>query len=125
MKYCLDYDQYGEGQCARREKNYPGVVLTTAHSSKGMEWPIVFNDISHYHTKGLTREEVEEKRRLLFVSSTRARDELYLTGQSVAYGAKGKRVFNQFLMECHEILGEPFSFENPYEKTKSAGTRVS
>ena len=125
MKYCLDYDQYGEGQCARREKNYPGVVLTTAHSSKGMEWPIVFNAISHYHTKGLTREEVEEKRRLLFVSSTRARDELYLTGQSVAYGAKGKRVFNQFLMECHEILGEPFSFENPYEKTKSAGTRVS
>ena len=58
----------------------------TAHSSKGLEWPVVYNMISKYDAESLnTSEKIEERRRLLFVSATRARDELYITGQWKSY----------------------------------------
>lgn len=72
-----------------------------------MEWPIVINEISKYHDKNLVNEDVEEKRRLFFVSATRARDELYVVSQRYAYGSKGNgnnipdtRVQNRFLEEA-------------------------
>ena len=60
IEYGHDFYDYGEKETEKREKDYPGVVLTTAHSSKGKEWPVVFNGISHYHTKRLAVEDVEE-----------------------------------------------------------------
>lgn len=107
LEYILDFGLYGEKEAAKRCKDYPGIVLTTAHSSKGMEWPIVINEISKYHDKNLVNEDVEEKRRLFFVSATRARDELYIVSQRYAYGSKGNgknildtRVQNRFLEEA-------------------------
>ena len=121
IEYGHDFYDYGEKETEKREKDYPGVVLTTAHSSKGKEWPVVFNGISHYHTKRLAVEDVEEKRRLLFVSATRARDLLYITSQSVAFGDKDNRTYNRFLVESFHVLGKEFSGNNPYDKTtKSA-----
>lgn len=122
IEYAHDFYDYGEKETEKREKDYPGIVLTTAHSSKGMEWPIVFNGISHYHSKRMTFEETEEKRRLLFVSATRARDHLFITGQSVAYGDKENRTYNKFLVESFHVLNKEFSSNNPYEKTKAAKT---
>ena len=90
----------------RRTRRYPGVQLITAHSSKGLEYPIVYDDISDYESKELrTQEDIEETRRLLFVSATRARDELYVLSTYVSYGAKGKHVYNRFLNESYQILG--------------------
>ena len=108
LEYMLDFRVYGEREAAKRCKDYPGVVLTTAHSSKGMEWPIVIDEISKYHDKNLRDEkDIEEKRRLFFVSATRARDELYVVAQRYAYGSKGNgksipdtRVQNIFLREA-------------------------
>ena len=61
------------------------------------------------------------KRRLLFVSATRARDLLYITSQSVAFGDKDNRTYNRFLVESFHVLGKEFSGNNPYDKTiKSA-----
>ena len=108
LEYMLDFGVYGEREAAKRCKDYPGVVLTTAHSSKGMEWPIVIDEISKYHDKNLRDEkDIEEKRRLFFVSATRARDELYVVAQRYAYGSKGNgksipdtRVQNIFLREA-------------------------
>lgn len=73
-----------------------------------MEWPIVIDEISKYHDKNLRDEkDIEEKRRLFFVSATRARDELYVVAQRYAYGSKGNgesipdtRVQNIFLREA-------------------------
>lgn len=125
LDYVMDYDEFGEGETAKREQNYPGVVLTTAHSSKGLEWNIVFNSVTKYHTKKVTAEDVEERRRLLFVSATRARDELYITGQTIAYGSKervvkgevvGGYTYNLFLTEAMDAVGETLSLDNPYDK---------
>lgn len=130
LEYALNYEEYGENQDKKRERHYPGIVLTTAHSSKGMEWKVVVDEISSYHQKSLpanlkryNTSEVEEKRRLLFVSATRARDELHVIGQYKAYGCKPRtkkeedtRVYNGFLEESYEAVGKVFSTINPYDE---------
>lgn len=90
----------------KMDQDYEGVVLSTAHSSKGLEWPYVINTISDYDNARLHRAQnvldVEETRRLLFVSMTRAREELLVTGAYVAY-KKDDEVYNQFLKELYVI----------------------
>lgn len=59
------------------------LVLSTVHSAKGLEWDTVF--VMHLvegkfpSSMAQTDEELEEERRLLYVASTRARKNLYLT----------------------------------------------
>lgn len=106
--YVKAFDAYGSTLAIRREQKYPGVVLTTAHSSKGLEWKIVYNMISAYDF-GETRvscEEFEERRRLLFVSSTRAKDELYVTGQYISYSRDDDYVLNKFLEDAFDAVGD-------------------
>ena len=118
-KFIFDFETFGQGQTAKRKLRYPGVVLTTSHSSKGLEWPVIINDVSKYHKKELNEEETEAERRLFFVSATRARDKLYIVGKKVAYGSKAKktRYFNQFLIESYEILGEEMDTVEPKTET--------
>lgn len=40
VEYCNDFLVFGTKNEARREHDYPGIVLTTCHSSKGLEWPV-------------------------------------------------------------------------------------
>lgn len=59
------------------------VVLSTVHQAKGLEWPIVFviwlADGRFPAAKALKNpENLEEERRLLYVATTRAKEELYL-----------------------------------------------
>ncbi len=110
IQYCNDFILYGAECAVKREHDYPGVVLTTAHSSKGLEWNVVFNSISGYDSPEIRRKNqlLEEKRRLFFVSSTRARDELYITGQYIAYGAQEEGIYNIFLQEAFDILNQKF-----------------
>ena len=104
------FERFGGKVTYKRTKDYPGVVLTTAHSSKGLEWPIVFAEITKFHEKtpggfGASSERkakaIEEKRRLLFVTITRARDELYIVGQYKAYGSKKDQVYNLSLIHIY------------------------
>ena len=71
IDYLRDFQLYGDGTEYRRTRKYPGVMLSTAHSSKGLEWKVVYNTISKYP---VNRRNIEETRRLFFVSATRARD---------------------------------------------------
>ena len=116
-EYCKDFLLYGEKNEARREHDYPGVVLTTAHSSKGLEWPVVFASLSKFDEEknnmhilgGKHALEREERRRLLFVTATRARDELYITSRYIAYGQKGSYTYNLFLEDSYDCMGEVFN----------------
>ena len=117
VEYCDDFLVFGTKNEARREHDYPGVVLTTCHSSKGLEWPIVYASLSQFDSEkkslhagsGAAIRALEEVRRLLFVTATRARDELYVTGKYVAYGKKGHYTYNQFLKDSYEANGQIFS----------------
>ena len=59
------------------------MILSTIHSSKGLEWDAVFilglADGRFPHSKAQYGEQWEEERRLLYVAATRARKYLYLT----------------------------------------------
>lgn len=114
LGYINDFNRFGEKVAKKMEQTYQGVVLTTAHSSKGLEWKVLFNSITGFDKKQLHSgrnavEKVEETRRLLFVSVTRARDLLYITGQYVAYGKKDDYTYNQFLMEVYQLLELEFN----------------
>lgn len=106
IDYCRDFSMYGEGVEYRRIEDYPGVALVTAHSSKGREWKVVYNTVTKYQkSSSMATGTIEETRRLLFVSATRARDELYITGQYYT-GTKAHHVENQFLRESFDAAGE-------------------
>ncbi|MDA8090217.1 MAG: UvrD-helicase domain-containing protein [Nitrospiraceae bacterium] len=67
----------------KEEKPF-GVVLTTFHSAKGLEFPVVFiacleEDVLPHKKSALPGEDIEEERRLFYVGITRAMKELYLT----------------------------------------------
>ena len=110
IDYCRDFSLYGDGVEYRRTDSYPGVALVTAHSSKGLEWPIIYNTITRYQKSAVMRTvDVEETRRLLFVSATRARDELFITGL-YANGTKMNKVENRFLKELFDIVSKGWNY---------------
>lgn len=100
-EYIIDFERFGKKQTARKEKSYNGVVLSTMHSSKGKEWPIVFCSVSKLHPRTLQAADIPEKNRLLFVACTRAKAELHITGVDIAFkSASAGDIENMFLAEC-------------------------
>jgi DNA helicase-2/ATP-dependent DNA helicase PcrA len=81
------------------------VILMTAHSAKGLEFPLVFivglEDGLFPHSRSATdRAELEEERRLAYVAMTRAERYLYVTH------AMKRRVYGE------ELASEPSPFLN-------------
>jgi DNA helicase II / ATP-dependent DNA helicase PcrA len=74
-------DSIGDVLAVDEDEGY--VTLSTIHSAKGLEWRAVFviwvADGRFPGPMSVSPEELEEERRLMYVASTRARDELYLT----------------------------------------------
>lgn len=111
-EYVMDFERFGQKQTARKEKAYNGVVLSTMHSSKGKEWPVVFCSVTKMHGRDLKPEDIDEKNRLLFVACTRAKKELYISGVAIAFSSTMQGdVENMFLAECIEV------YENMYGST--------
>ncbi|MFR3568901.1 MAG: ATP-dependent helicase [Paraclostridium sordellii] len=84
---------------SRNNKNSEGVIFTTMHSAKGLEFPYVYiigaNEGTIPHEKSYDieddkkrKEAIEEERRLLYVGITRAQDELYISYPKNKYGRK-------------------------------------
>ncbi|CEO11998.1 DNA helicase [[Clostridium] sordellii] len=89
----------GEIVESRNNKNSEGVIFTTMHSAKGLEFPYVYiigaNEGTIPHEKSYDieddkkrKEAIEEERRLLYVGITRAQDELYISSPKNKYGRK-------------------------------------
>lgn len=113
IKYLDDFEIFGENMSYKRSTLGDGVMLITAHSSKGLEWKYVFGSVTGFHKAGdkrMSRRKIEELRRLLFVLITRARDELKLYGMyAVSGNSNENRVYNMFLRECYEALGATYA----------------
>ena len=70
-----DVDNYDE--------NAPAVVMMTVHSSKGLEFPVVFlpgleENIFPSAQTSVSEDELEEERRLMYVAITRAKKRLFI-----------------------------------------------
>lgn len=115
ITYLKAFEKYGSNVTYKKVENYVGaVMLTTGHSSKGLEWPNVYISVTGFHKeKFKSKEDEEEKRRLFYVAITRAAEKLTITGKTIAYSEKvtsedekGKKkietiyIPNQFLAEA-------------------------
>lgn len=89
----------------KQDVKLDAVTLTTAHSSKGKEWSIVINSIDYYKYKDIVSDlkALEEERRLLFVSITRAKDELYITYNTNEGKARNKGQYSLFADELEGV----------------------
>ncbi|BAO04754.1 superfamily I DNA and RNA helicases [Clostridium botulinum B str. Osaka05] len=87
------------------DKKYDAIVLTTAHSSKGKEWSVVINSINKYKYEDIKNDLdlLEEERRLLFVSLTRAKNELYITYNTNQNKARNKGKYCLFADELQDV----------------------
>jgi DNA helicase-2/ATP-dependent DNA helicase PcrA len=69
------------------------LILSTAHSSKGKEWDVVFvihasDGVFPMSRAADDEDALEEERRLLYVAMTRARDQLYVTYPLHSYATR-------------------------------------
>lgn len=90
--------------------NKKGVVLSTIHSIKGLEFDVVFVTALEEGIFPAIRDEVdiEEERRVAYVACTRAKEKIYLTcaTRRLIYGRIVKNSKSRFLTEylnCHEL----------------------
>lgn len=76
------YQQELKEQAADRNRHGEGVVLSTMHAAKGLEYDTVYiidaNEGITPHEKAVLEEDVEEERRLFYVAMTRAKNQLLI-----------------------------------------------
>lgn len=86
-------------QSYKNQDEQKGIVLTTMHSAKGLEFEVVFvigcieGIIPHQKSK--SNDEIEEERRLFYVALTRAKTLLYISILNTKY--ENKAVPSRFL----------------------------
>jgi superfamily I DNA/RNA helicase len=95
------------------EKVSSGVTLISFHSSKGLEFPVVFiagtEEEILPHRKSIDADGgIEEERRLFYVGITRAMKELFITytGHRKKYGKEVPSVPSRFLYEIPENVSQ-------------------
>ncbi len=100
-------EELAERSAAGDAPTLGALTLTTVHSAKGREWPVVFMiglaegqfPISYARSE----EQIEEERRLFYVGITRAQRELYLSFAERSKEGSSQRQVSRFL----EALGRP------------------
>jgi len=109
-----------------RDESEDAVVMMTLHSSKGLEFPVVFmpgmeNGLFPGSASMDDPSKMEEERRLCYVGITRAMRKLYLTGAQtrMLYGRTDFTIESEFMREMDTTLleGDP----TVAERTASAG----
>ncbi|MDP3704221.1 MAG: ATP-dependent helicase [Candidatus Omnitrophota bacterium] len=99
---------YGQEVAAGGSRETERLILSSVHQAKGLEWRVVFiirmcdgdfpSDMALRETGG-----EEEERRIFYVASTRAKDELYLTHPLIDMGLRGE---GQVLLQPSRFLRE-------------------
>jgi DNA helicase II / ATP-dependent DNA helicase PcrA len=108
------------------------VTMMTAHSAKGLEYPVVFiiglETGIFPHSRSLDDEEqMEEERRLAYVAITRAEDRLYLSNAQSRFffGKEQVNPPSEFISEIPAELIERHSLVKTYQAPMSYGNNYS
>lgn len=95
-------NQRQENRGREARKSMPGVMLSTMHSAKGLEYRIVFvidaNEGIVPHHKAAFPADIEEERRLFYVAMTRAKERLHICAVRERYHRKQE--ISRFVREC-------------------------
>ncbi|MBI3320578.1 MAG: ATP-binding domain-containing protein, partial [Candidatus Omnitrophica bacterium] len=98
------------------------LILSSVHQAKGLEWRVVFvmRMCEGDFPSPMALREVdgeEEERRIFYVATTRAKDELYITHPLVDFGPRGS---SGLLLQPSRFLQEiPFTLYEPGEVNES------
>lgn len=101
-----------------------GIVLSTIHSIKGLEFKIVFLVALEEGLFPAIREDVdiEEERRVAYVAMTRAKEKIYLTcaNRRLIYGRTVRNPKSRFLLEylVHDDINKSVEKRNELPKTE-------
>ena len=100
--YIEEYSRKLEEQARKQEQQREGVLLSTLHGVKGLEFDKVYilnvNEGSMPYRKAVLEPAIEEERRLFYVGMTRARKQLTLCYVRQQY--EKKREPSRFLKEA-------------------------
>lgn len=92
FRHMKEYGDELKAQAQSGERNPEGVSLMTMHSSKGLEYRIVYildaNEGVTPHHKAVLPADMEEERRMFYVAMTRARERLHINYVRERYGKK-------------------------------------
>lgn len=98
-------------QSKKRDENIDAVKLMTVHSSKGLEFDVVFltgmEENLFPHANSIAEPSlIEEERRLMYVALTRARNDLYIScsEERLIHGQRNRFIKSRFLREIPEKL---------------------
>jgi DNA helicase-2/ATP-dependent DNA helicase PcrA len=113
----LVQQEYSLQEKNKKKENRTGVRLMTLHSSKGLEFEVVFiigfEEGILPHSRSLIEDvDIEEERRLCYVGITRAKDYLYLTytKRRLFFGKSSLNLPSRFLGEIPSNLIETTDF---------------
>lgn len=99
--YIQEYSEELNRQSRENEQAKEGVVVSTMHSTKGLEFERVFlpdvNEDIIPHKKSMKEEDIEEERRLFYVAVTRAKKYLHILSVKKLYNKDSRP--SRFLME--------------------------
>lgn len=103
--HMAEYGEQLKAQARSLEQDTDCVSLMTMHSSKGLEFPVVYildaNERVTPHHKAVLDADLEEERRMFYVAMTRAKDRLHVCYAKERYGKEQER--SRFI---GEYLGE-------------------
>ncbi len=109
----LVQQEYSLQEKKKKKENKDGVRLMTLHSSKGLEFEVVFlvgfeEGILPHSRSMVEASDIEEERRLCYVGITRAKDFLYLTyaARRLYFGKSSLNEPSRFLSDIPEELVE-------------------
>ncbi|MBF9014176.1 MULTISPECIES: ATP-dependent helicase [unclassified Oceanispirochaeta] len=131
----LELIELDQASLEEEEHDINRVTLITMHNTKGLEFDRVFitgleDGLFPRGAESDDEEEIEEERRLFYVSITRARKELYLTScrRRMLYGRTEQASPSRFLKELPEdhieTIGDPPSAAGVPESDYPPGTRI-
>lgn len=108
QKHMKEYGEQLRQQLANRDiQGTDCVSLMTMHSSKGLEFPVVYildaNEGVTPHHKAVLEADLEEERRMFYVAMTRAKDRLHIYYARERYGRPQER--SRFIDEYLEASG--------------------
>lgn len=106
----------GEEAVAEGDFDEERIILSTIHQAKGLEWQVVFiiwcAEGRFPNPKAVEEGAIEEERRLFYVASTRAMDELYLCYPILAFDRQAGHIImrpSRFLAELKSSCYEEWS----------------
>ena len=102
-QYRIEFEQHIK---SNSKENKEGVVITTMHSAKGLEFDAVFileaNEEMTPYKKAVKPEEIEEERRMFYVAMTRAREHLHIYEVKEYYNKELEP--SRFLLEIAQTI---------------------